>query len=482
MALDFWKGLLLVTGLALLAGFFLITHQRCFLLGRCAQVPTVKSSLLGIRLYREWAQDPIAFLEASARIHGGILRVRTIFSTTYWLTNKSLVRMFFYMGEDVWSYGDSLRLYLHRVAASGYFSHFHIWANVALRGLTRTDAQKYHRTVAARETSLALRHWSQRSDIQLFSSVSYLIHRIIVATILGSDFYENDLDRIYHLMLVIVKEANDSLSSYWPNWLYSSVNGHEAKLRLDQIFQDRLEQRERRLNVKSGDMDYLSFTVQDPTTAHLRGHFTMHFIVLWISIHKNTTSMVSWTLLELLKSPRRLNTLRLDLQHSDPLRSPVLSAYLNETHRHYSSASCVRISQKRTSLSSHPGAPRNEIPSLPDIPAGARVAISPYLIHHDPATWLLPQIYYPERWLEDVDLPQRLNTNRVANYLPVGEFDRSGGEMCHRVSAAVIAEVVRRSDIRWGGVGALQDTTSLDWRGWGAPWLRGDVRVKFEAR
>ena len=174
-----------------------------------------------------------------------------------------------------------------------------------------------------------------------------------------------------------------------------------------------------------------------------------------------------------------MQTLREELAKSDePLQSQYLDALIKETGRHYSSIADLRLSRQRVQL--------RHFPDTPPIPAGAVVSISPYLTHHDPATWLLPDTWYPERWLEDPNLATRLKSNGEIWYMPFGAGSHRcpGEKLAIRISAVVVKKIAEEARVGWGKGGPVRDqsTGDLDFTKIGSPWLKGDVRVRFERK
>lgn len=173
---------------------------------------------------------------------------------------------------------------------------------------------------------------------------------------------------------------------------------------------------------------------------------------------------------QLLKSPERLSRLRTDLAASSEISgSPFLDALVKETGRHYSGNLDVRWARQGKTL-------RN---SNVTIPAGTIVSISPYLTHHDPETWKNADSYYPERWVEQPGLVQKLNDGTQLRYIPFGAGSHRcpGEKMATVLSKTVIATTVQNAKISWGAAGSTQDTTTLDFSKVGSPWLKGDVHV-----
>lgn len=115
------------------------------------------------------------------------------------------------------------------------------------------------------------------------------------------------------------------------------------------------------------------------------------------------------------------------------------------------------------------------------IPEGSIVSISPYLTHHDPATWERPDEYLPERWLQDTNLAKKLNDGGQLRYIPFGAGSHRcpGEKMAILISKTVVSSIVSNCEISWGEGSSEGTLGGLDFSKVGSPWLKGDVQVRF---
>lgn len=202
---------------------------------------------------------------------------------------------------------------------------------------------------------------------------------------------------------------------------------------------------------------------------------------------------------QLLKSPFRVPLLTESLnENSTSSESAYLGALLKETGRHYSSIADVRLARRAKTISTQfkqPGsAPylkklKVKLPSakkFPEVPTGSVVSISPYLTHHDPQLWAVPDAWYPERWLEDPGLAKRMNNKTSIGYMPFGAGSHHcpGEKMAIMIAQVVISIITKRADVGFADTESAKERKfdALDFTKVGSPWLKGDVRVTVASK
>lgn len=110
-------------------------------------------------------------------------------------------------------------------------------------------------------------------------------------------------------------------------------------------------------------------------------------LTMLVAAPENTATSLSWTLHLLSTHPDIQTRLR-----SEEPGSPYWKAVLKESMRLYPGAPYL---DRRVQTPSHIGDHT--------VPAGALLLISPYVIQRDPRFWVDPEVFRPERFLEDPD-------------------------------------------------------------------------------
>ncbi|GAB1212186.1 hypothetical protein ATERTT37_001316 [Aspergillus terreus] len=408
-----------------------------------------------------------------------------LFGRTIWLRSPQLNKEYLETREDVWSFGDGMGLFLNKIVIPGYFSHLRSMVGSLSRGISRKATLEYYAQVADEETAKAVDGWTCKSEaeksVALFEEISFLVHKIIVRCLMGQDFYDHHVRELYDLLRTMEANVGSIWHTVLPGWV---AHGPARRLwrcrqRVQEIFDFRLRERERSPEEWKKSLDYISYTLQDPATAHLSRFYGAHHTLLMFAAHTSTVASISWILLELLRSPHRLQRLREELATHALEQSPFLDALVKETGRHYSGNSDVRWTRKpktlRTEVASVPGTPIT-------IPEGTIVSISPYLTHHDPATWDNADTYLPERWLADPDLAKKMNEGGQLRYIPFGAGSHRcpGEKMAILIAKIAVARIVQSCDLAWGEGSSENTLGGLDFSKVGSPWLKGDVQVRFQ--
>ncbi|OJJ06309.1 hypothetical protein ASPVEDRAFT_45703 [Aspergillus versicolor CBS 583.65] len=465
---------------SLLPFLLLVLTVRWFL--RSEKIPTVSSGFPVLGNLRKYTLDPVGFISAATSSHGQCFTVSMLFGRTIWLRSPQLNKEYLETREDVWSFGDGMGLFLNKIVIPGYFDHLRSMVGSLSRGISRKATLERYTQIADEEAIKTVHSWTGSSgqSVALFEEVSFLVHKIIVRCLMGQDFYDHHVEELYDLLHTMEANVGSIWHTILPAWVPHAParNLWKSRDRVQEIFRYRLQEREKCLEEWNDRLDYISYTLQDPATAHLSRFYAAHHTLLMFAAHTSTVASISWTILELLKSPALLQLLREDLATHSPDQSSFLDALIKETGRHYSGNSDVRWARKPKTL-------RTDVASMAGteitIPEGTIVSISPYLTHHDPAAWERPDEYLPERWLQDTNLAKKLNDGGQLRYIPFGAGSHRcpGEKMAILISKTVVSSIVKNCEISWGEGSSEQTLGGLDFSKVGSPWLKGDVQVRF---
>ncbi|RAK74479.1 cytochrome P450 [Aspergillus fijiensis CBS 313.89] len=421
--------------------------------------------------------DPVSFVQKATQKCGSIFQIKLLVANLVYLRGVKLNRMYTDVKEDTWSFGGGIGLFLRKIAKPGYFDHLRTLVNSLNRGVNRKAALEHYFQLIEEEAGKALQGWSQRGAVPVFEETSRFVHRVIVRCLMGQDFYDHHLDELYEILHHMEADIGHPFNLLLPEWI-----PHPAARRLEQnrdrfaqIFEQQVADRRRNLEIWRDSLDYISFTLEDPRTAHLEGYLPSHHTVLMFAAHTSTVASISWTILELLRNPDYLAQLRQSLAtHPDARKCPELLAGIKETGRHYSGVHMFRTTHRAVELEGGKYL----------VPPNWIVSISPYLTHHDPEIFHTPQEWIPERWLQPDDRMQNLNNPREAAFLQFGAgCHRCPGEaLAGIIAQGLLATLVRRYDLFWGKEGPPTDLTALDFSKVGSPWLEGDASIAISPK
>ncbi|KAL8997006.1 MAG: hypothetical protein Q9188_006430 [Gyalolechia gomerana] len=413
-----------------------------------------------------YSKNPISFLRKATAQYGNMFKTDMIFTSVIWLRSPKLNKIYLETKEG---------FFLNKIVKPGYFDNLKTFVGSLSRGINRTVALDHYSDLARETSRTFLVNWAEKEEIDLFEHVSKLVHAIIVKCLMGPDFYAKNGEELYSLLHGMEADIGSVFNFILPEWV-----PHPAALRLRQqkdrvgaIFQERLKERRAHPERWTDSQDYISYTLNDSVTAHLSPYYASHHTMLMFAAHTSTVASISWTILELLKSPERLDSLRRELcQGSDYRSSPYLQACLKETVRRYSGISMFRHARQSTGIAG----------TKITVPKGSVVSISGYLTHRDPNIYPDADEWTPERWVKEPDLARRLNSGDQLAYIPFGAGTHRcpGEKMAGLIGSAVIGTFAQDYDVEWGEMKA--DLTKLDFSKVGSPWLKGDTSVSIKRR
>ncbi|KAL3473898.1 cytochrome P450 [Aspergillus californicus] len=422
-----------------------------------------------------YTKDPIRFIGKVTTKYGRVFRLKLPFMNVLYLRGAQLNRMYVDVKEDTWSFGGGVGIFLRQLAKPGYFSHFQTMSSSIMRGVNRKEALNHYAGLIDEEVFKTLREWSTQPDFKLFEETSRFVHRVIVRCLMGQDFYDNHTRELYEIELTMENNVGHPLNFLLPGWIPNPPARRlgKARARFMEIFHSQMDHRRRNPESWKGSLDYITYTLEDPRTSHLQEFFPSHHIFLMFAAHTSVVANVAWTILELIRHPEYLTTLRESLQahEQNPHQSLELLAAIKETNRHYTSMHSFRTTQKPLDLPTPNG-------DTFSVPPNWVVSMSLYMTHHDPEVFLDPDQWIPERWLQEDPRLRNLYNADEAAFMPFG-----GG--CHRcpgenlagiIARTMVASLVKNYDFGWGNRGEPSHI-SLDFSRLSNPWMKGDVSI-----
>ncbi|KAH8699884.1 cytochrome P450 4F8 [Ilyonectria robusta] len=442
------------------------------------RVPSYKGestfSFLGDAL--DYAMRPVDLITKATAQCGNIFSLQVLTVYIVWLRGNALNKVYLETREDVWSFTGGMGIFLNKIIDPGYWNHYRTLLSSLSRYVNRGAAQEYTRTVSIEETQKSAAEWQMQADLPLFEAVSFLVHKIIVRTLMGQDFYENNMRELVDLLHAMEADIGSLFSFVLPDWVPHppAQRLKRARQRVKEIFLERLHQREVIGTESSRDLpDYIAFTMEDKSTAPLSDLMPSHHTLLMFAAHTSTAASISWSLISLLRHPEMLKRVTAELRANPDEDSILLQACIKESSRLYSGFQMLRLARKEVVI------PTTKV----SVPKGAVVSISPYSTHHDPANFPNPEEWDPERWITGSgDLVLIDNRSEAGvKFLPFGAgCHRCVGEkMASIMVSKTLASLLKDYDVEWANPEALRvtDFSALDFGKIGSPWLKGDVGI-----
>lgn len=168
------------------------------------------------------------------------------------------------------------------------------------RGINRTAALEHYRSVAAEEAEKSLSDWASKSDIEIFEEASKFAHKVIVRCLMGQDFYEKNIDELYDLLHRMEADIGHPFNFLFPDWVPHPPAKRlgKARDRVAEIFHERLNEREQNPEKWRNSLDYVSYTLNDASTAHLKEYYPAHHTLLMFAAHTSTVASIAWTVVQ----------------------------------------------------------------------------------------------------------------------------------------------------------------------------------------
>ncbi len=186
------------------------------------------------------------------------------------------------------------------MVSPGYFDNLKTFVASLSRGINRKVALTHYTNIVRETSESSFSRWAQKPEINLFENVSVLVHAIVVQCLMGPDFYAKNGKELYALLHGMEADIGNMLNFILPDWV-----PHPAALRLKgkkdrvgEIFTERLKERETHPEDWADAKDYISYTLNDHATAHLKDFYAAHHTLLMFAAHTSTVASISWTILE----------------------------------------------------------------------------------------------------------------------------------------------------------------------------------------
>ena len=168
------------------------------------------------------------------------------------------------------------------------------------RGINRKVALTHYTDVVRETSESSFLKWAEKPEINLFEHVSVLVHAIVVQCLMGPDFYAKNGNELYGLLHGMEADIGNMLNFILPDWVPhpAALRLKEKKDRVGAIFSERLKERETHPEDWVDANDYISYTLNDHATAHLKDFYAAHHTLLMFAAHTSTVASISWTILE----------------------------------------------------------------------------------------------------------------------------------------------------------------------------------------
>ena len=420
---------------------------------RFVRTPATAPGPLGPQMLKSFnaiRSNPLAYLEESWRRYGDVVQFPVPAPPSYLVNEPSAVRQV--LVSNARNYGKSTIQYRSLALVTGeglLVADTEPWRRQRPMVQPAFHHQTLERIVGHVNVALSRMagDWdaaaSSGSSVDIDAAMMHGALEVVGHALFGTDL-SGDAEQLTEATLdgleVVVARARVPITP--PSWLPTPRNRqlHRAVRRLDSAVTTMIAQRSS--GDHGADMLDLLLSVRDETGEGLSQVEIRDQVVTFIVAgHETVASALTWAWALLAEHPSALKALQeesdsvlggREVSFADYERLPFARAVLDETMRLYPPAWLItRKAHEADSLGGH------------EIPAGALVIMSPWLLHRHPEAWPSPEAFKPERFLDG-------SADRAA-FIPFGAGPRMciGRDFAYLEAALMLSWLAGRYDVNF---------------------------------
>lgn len=269
--------------------------------------------------------------------------------------------------------------------------------------------------------------YMERSDMNAFQKMNLLTWSIALKTLFTEELtpeLTEWLEDVQDLVGIITRRTRTSLPL--PVWVPTADNRRLKKIikRFDSHIYGMIEKR------KTGEKknDLLQHLINTGTMSELQ--IRDEIMTFMMAGHETVTSSISWTLIELGKNPDYIKRIREELKQTSFMDASLLGAVIKEGLRVWPAIWVFMREAKDW----------DKIGDLA-IPPKSNVVLSVYNSHHAKDIWANPDLFYPERFLQDKEF-------HVGAFYPFGLGPRAciGANFADIEARIVLSHIINNYD------------------------------------
>lgn len=414
----------------------------------------------------QFQRDPLAFVDGLHRSYGSVATARML--------NRPVVMFFrpehayYFLVENARNFAVGYRPMLRRFLGEALLTtdgdRHRQQRRLVQPAFHRKRVEGYAEIMTA-QTREMLQGWRVGDELDIAAALQELTLRIVVQALFDLELQKQGTD-LSRLFTDVVERNRFGLTELLPDAVRDlpflpTHQAMEAARALDAFVYDLIRQR-RAEGSDRGDVLSMLLSVRDEDGTTLSDREVRDQTMTLIAAgHETTSNALAWTFYLLSRHPAEYDKLREELARvlegrtptaADLPRLPYLDWVINESMRYYPPAWSVdRTANEPFELEGY------------TFPAGTRVIVSQWVIHHLPEVWGDPEAFRPERWdpANDLKLPR-------GAFFPFG----AGPRMCIGMPLAEMEARLLLATI-------LQHATPRMVEGWPVePMARVTMRIK----
>ncbi|TDZ67231.1 hypothetical protein CTRI78_v003085 [Colletotrichum trifolii] len=349
---------------------------------------------------------------------------------------------------------------LNKILDPIYHGNIHLLQGSLSRYISRRPAQQHAAKCAAEETHRCALGWTTKKDVDLFESVSGLVQKTVVRTLMG-DASDESSDELLRILRALESDVADAWASETMGWVLHAPSRrlHRNRERVRELFRERLSRRDAAA-VAGGPFeanlqDYLTYFLSGRDAASAKLGFASHCTVVMLEAQNSVVANISWVVICLLRHPDVMNAVKRDARAGSG-DSVLLQACIRETTRYYAGMERLRRSVQRA------GDDEEDVTRFPH-----------------PDSWL------PGRWINAENKLVDVEEKKHGGCGVRSAWDNDSSRVLWNiVTKQVLSTLLRSYDVSLAtsSRGPAVDFEALDFCRPGLPWLKNDLRVELSRR
>ncbi len=388
-----------------------------------ATLPPGPKGLPGLGNLPQFRRDPLSFVSGVQRAYGDVATVRLMNSQRILFSRPEHAYYFLVDHARGFSSGAD-RFIMKRFLGEALLTtdgDIHRQQRRLIQPAFHKKRVEGYAEIMTRQTLEMLDTWHPGEQVNLARALQELTLRIVVKALFNLDL-QTQSSELSHLFTTVIESQAPGLVSTLPIELLDlpfmpTHRALQARRELDAFVYDLIARR-RAAGGDEGDVLSMLLEARDEdgngmTDRQLRDQ-TMTLIAAG---HETTSNALAWTFYLLSQNPAQYDRLREELDRELGGRTPTASDLPRLTYLDWVITESMRIYPPAWMLNRTALEPF-ELEGY-SFPAGTRVIISQWVIHHLADVWGDPEVFRPERWA-----PERAQNLPRGAYFPFGAGPR----------------------------------------------------------
>jgi cytochrome P450 len=382
-------------------------------------IPGPKGSLL-LGSLGEYRKDPLHYERDLVHQYGDVVQMRMADHYIYLVANPEDIRYILVEAPEKFTKAPIYRVLLSRFLGNGLLtSDGDFWKRqrkLSQPAFHTKRIQAYGETMV-NYTKAMLESWEAGQIHDVNRDMMRLTLSIVVKSLFNTEIGE-EADKIGEALTTVLEATSEGIQSVFqmlPEWvpIPRNIKNKQGVAQLDAIINRIIEER-RQSPEDNGDLLSMLLLAEDEEGNHMTDkQLRDEVVTLVLAGHETTANALTWTWYLLSQHPEIEASFHAELDRVLGGRTATLADLRGLEYTSLIFKEAMRLYPPIPSFARQATVPV-ELGGY-TLPAGARIAISPNIVHHDARWWDDPEAFRPERFAKD----NEKGITRYA-YLPFG--------------------------------------------------------------